>query len=319
MPTYSENMDKIKQLDFKPLFGMSSPHLQMFFSIFLPAGKSPPSAQWLVDLGNGDRLSCEVSEPKKWNGNTFVLIHGLGGSHQSSYMVRMARKLYERGDKVVRINLRGCGSGKGLSKLPYNAGNSQDILKVLNALKTETPSSDITVIGFSLGANLALKLAGELGKDAEKLIKQIIAVCPPFDLENTASILQEKKNRLYNRYYLRQIFYQASPWTNRVFTCLHEYDDHVTGPLWGYKNAKDYYQTSSSKFYLKNISVPSHILSAEDDPFIALEVLQDVPLSQHVQLWSTKKGSHMGFLGRTTLHWMDQLLLDWTAPKKSSL
>ena len=310
-------MNKVKKLNFKPLFGLSSKHLQMIISTYIPIGRAPPSNQWLVDIGNGDKLSCEVSIPLNWkrDNKTIALIHGLGGSHTSRYMVRIARKLYQNGSKVIRINLRGCGSGKGLSKLPYSAGNSHDILKVVQALKKETPDSEISVIGFSLGANIALKLAGELGIDAEKLVKTFIAVCPPLDLEHTVLSIQQKRNYLYHQYYLKKISEQARPWTTQKFPSIYAFDDKITGPLWGFSGAQDYYHSCSSKHFLNQIHVITHILCAEDDPFVSINFLKDIPLPNHVQLWATEYGSHMGFLGRTDqawkFQWMDQLLLNW--------
>lgn len=314
-------MNTVRELKFKPLFGLSSRHLQMIVSAFTPPGKAPPSKQWLVDIGNGDKLSCEVSTPLSWQKNhkTIALIHGLGGSHSSRYMVRNSRKFFAKGYKAVRINLRGCGSGKGLSKLPYNAGNSNDILHVLQALKSENPESEITVIGFSLGANMALKLAGELSFDAEKFVKTFIAICPPLDLEQTVFSIQQRKYHLYHQYYFKKILEQARPWTTQKFRSIYEFDDKITGPVWGYRGAQEYYQSCSSKQFLHKIRVTSHLLCAEDDPFVPKNALEDLPLSNHVHLWKTKYGSHMGFLGITEqawkFQWMDHLLSNWIENK----
>jgi predicted alpha/beta-fold hydrolase len=312
-------MYKSKKLNFKPLFGLSSTHLQMITAAYIPKGKAPASHQWLVDIGNGDKLSCELSIPSGWQeeNKTIVMIHGLGGSHQSNYMVRMARKLHEKGHKVVRINLRGCGSGKGLSKLPYHAGNSDDILKVIQALKEKTPHSEIYLVGFSLGANTVLKLAGELGPDSEKLVKTFIAICPPFDLQHTVRLIEKKIHIFYRRYFLKHISKQSTPWTSEKFHSLYKFDDKITGPSWGYAGADDYYQKCSSKHFLSTIGVTTHILSAEDDPFISVDPLKNISISGHVHLWTTRFGSHMGFLGRTEIQWLDQLLLGWIEEKQS--
>jgi hypothetical protein len=298
---------------------MSSKHLQMIISNFIPANKPPPSTQLLVGIGNEDKLSCEVSTPLDWkkNDKTIVLIHGLGGSHESRYMVRIAAKMYDKGNKVVRINLRGCGSGKGLSKRPYSAGTSEDILKVLLVLKNVAPDSEIIVIGFSLGGNIALKLAGELGLDAVHLIKAVFAICPPFDLEQTVLAIQQRKYWLYHRYYLQKILEQTTPWTTQKFPSIYEFDDKITAPAWGFAGAKDYYQKCSSKNFLSKIRVTSHIICAEDDPFVSLNALKDITLSNQVQIWTTKYGSHMGFLGKTDkpwkFQWIDYLLENWIA------
>lgn len=307
-------MIDIKKLDFRPLLGLSSKHLQILMAYFFPMGNEPPTKQRLVDIGNGDRLSCEVSTPLDWNGRTIVLIHGLGGSHLSSYMVRMARKLYQRGNKVVRINLRGCGSGKGLSKLPCGAGNSKDIVKVLQRLKEDDPESEIIVIGYSLGGNTTLKLAGELGEEANKLVKAFIAVCPVLDLEKTVRAIQQRGHWLYHRYYLNNIIEQAHPWINHPVHSIFEYDNTVSGPLWGFNGAQDYYQKCSSKRFLGNIRSECHLIFAEDDPFVSMDTLKEISLPKQVHVWASKYGSHMGFLGPTNqpgeYQWMDQMLLN---------
>lgn len=306
---------RIKNLHFVPFFGLSSWHLQMVISAFSPRGKEPPSTQLLVELGQGDKLSCEISIPPQWKANdeTVVMVHGLGGSHASRYMIRMSRKLYGKGYKVARVNLRGCGSGKGMSKLGYNAGNSHDVLKVIEQLKLDAPQSAIALIGFSLGGNLALKLGGELSAEAKSLIKTIIAICPPFDLKKTVLAMQETKNYLYHKYFLKGIQNQAE--TKQKFMSVFEYDEKVTGPTWGFSGAQEYYDYSSSKHYLSKISIPCHILCAKDDPFVSVEELNDISLPDNVHLWITQYGSHMGFLGRKEFQWLDQLLVNWIEGK----
>ena len=132
---------KLNKLNFRPLPGISSCHLQTIIPAYLPGGDAPPSIEWLVDLEHDDFSSRQVSTPIRWKESdpTVILVHGLGGSHESSYMVRMANKLHLRGTKVVRVNLRNCGSGKGLSKLLYHGGNSKDLLKVVHHMKESRP------------------------------------------------------------------------------------------------------------------------------------------------------------------------------------
>lgn len=304
-------MNEIKQLSFLPFWGLSSKHLQMILAAFMPQKRTVDSIQKLVSVGKEDQLSCEISIPGSWkhNDQTIVLIHGLGGSHSSNYMVRMARKLYEMGHKVVRANLRNCGSGKELSKQPYHAGNSEDIFEVLRILKIEFPRSNISMIGFSLGGNIALKLAGELGTEAGNYLSKVIAICPPFDLERTVRLIE--KNSFYLQYYLKSIYKQSIPWTTKKFQSLYEFDDKITGPSWGYSGAKEYYDNCSSRHFLSRIDVATHILCAEDDPFVSINHLDKIALSPSVQLYTTKYGSHMGFIGRKKLRWLDDLLLSW--------
>lgn len=315
-------MVQIKKLNFKPLPWFTSGHLQTIISIYRSSGLPPPSSSWLVDLGNGDQLSCEISKPESWTDNdrTIVLIHGLGGSHQSVYMVRLARKLYFLGYKVVRINLRGCGSGEGLSKLPYHAGNSQDVLKVIKALKKENSLSPITLIGFSLGGNIVLKLAGELGHQATELVHTFISVCPPIDLATTIGIIEKKRYHFYHSYYLKKMCEQAAPWlnerVNKTLRTMREFDNAVTAPLWNFKDAHDYYVSCSSFSLLPQIQQKTHILFSEDDPFIPCHILNEMVFPESLHVWKSEKGGHLGFMGKTHAHgtfWLDSLLLNWIA------
>ncbi|MES2344638.1 MAG: alpha/beta fold hydrolase [Chlamydiota bacterium] len=308
---------KINKLKFKPLLGLSSCHLQMIVSSYLPKGLPAPSERCLVELEDSNYLSCEISTPPCWQqtGLTVILVHGMGGSHASNYMIRLSRKLYAKGIKVVRVNLRGCGSGKGLSKLPYHAGTSFDVLKVLQFLKERSPFSEIILVGFSLGGNIALKLAGELGALAKGLVNTFIAVCAPLDLAHTVDRIQEKRNQLYHSYYLKHISRQVRAFSSQRVQTLYEFDDVITAPLWGYEGANAYYQDCSSMRFLPNIEQTTHLLFAEDDPFISFDELKGLSLADSVHLWTTEHGGHMGFLGRTpnsySPYWMDHVLLHW--------
>lgn len=307
---------KLKALNFKPLFGCSSKHLQTTLPLYLDPGLPPPSEQRVVNLDEGDSLVCEVSTPATWQetGKTVLLVHGLGGSHTSVYMIRLARKLFLKGHKVVRINLRGAGSGKGRSIRPYCGGSSQDLFKVLQSFQNEFPFSDRYVIGFSLGGNIAIKMAGELGKTGINYFKGLIAICAPLDLGDTVRILNRKRNSLYHHSYLKSMLRHSTGIVKSKIKTMYEYDQQVTAPLWGFQSAEDYYLKCSSIAFLSKIQVTTHLLFAEDDPFVNLNLLKEAAISPSVNLWSTKWGGHMGFIGRTAHHqyfWMDQLLLNW--------
>lgn len=316
----------VNKLDFHPFLGMGSRHLQMILSSLLLPGIAPPSEASVIDIGNGDSLSCEISTPLKWSpaDRTLVLVHGLGGSHASNYMIRIARKFYLKGNKVVRVNLRGCGSGRGLSKLLYHAGTSGDILKVVEWLKKGTPDSEIMLMGFSLGGNIILKLAGELGTEAKNFVQKFIAICPPLDLAQTVNRIQEKRNRFYHSYYLKKIRDQAGLAPSSKIRTLYEFDDLITAPPWGYNGASEYYQACSSVRFLPQIHQSTYILLARDDPFICVDRIRVVSLPDVVRVWVTERGSHLGFLGKTSkerssynqelsFYWMDELLLRWAA------
>ncbi|MEI8126143.1 MAG: alpha/beta fold hydrolase, partial [Parachlamydiaceae bacterium] len=195
-----ETPPAVEILPFEPLQGFSSPHAQTVLAYLSPTGSAPPSTQQLIPIDNENSLCCEVSTPPSWQKTekTVILVHGLGGSHLSGYMVRICRKLYESGFRIVRVNMRCSGSGNALAKKTYHGGLSSDILAVINLFKEQTPLSPMILIGFSLGGNIALKLTAELGKMGPKKLLGVIAVCPPVDLSETAAILSQPSNRLYN-------------------------------------------------------------------------------------------------------------------------
>jgi uncharacterized protein len=310
---------------FRPLF--THPHLQTVVAAKLSFAWEPPSTTCLVELPDGDRVALEVSTPTGWRPNdpTVVMLHGLCGCHRSPYMQRLARKLLRFGIRTVRMNLRGCGSGKDLARYPYHSGRSADVLAVLENLQQTAPHSSITLVGFSLGGNLVLKLAGELADAVPDYLQHVIAICPPADLVACARLLSQPTNRLYNRYFTRllcaEVAYRHSrfPDLPRVEIpaelSLYEFDEHYTAPQCGFRDALDYYRQCSAAPLVPRITIPCHILFAADDPWIDAHVFDGVTLPPNVQVICTRHGGHLGFLGmpgRTGgYRAMDAQLLAW--------
>lgn len=307
-----------KRIDFHPPFGLSSPHLQTILSTFGMNGKAPPSEEFIVQLDDGDRLSCHISNPKS-NAETkkiVIMVHGLGGSYESGYLIRLSRKIYQAGDCAVRVNLRNCGTGEGFAKLPYNGGTSHDIFTVLKVLRQRFPLSSLILVGFSVGGNIALKLAGELGKDGKRYMDQLIAVCPIVDLYYSVQHIEKKGNWIYHRYYLSHLTKQSKKWMESLSVkSIYEFDDKITAPFWGYKNALDYYKKCSSSAFIDKIAVPTRILFAEDDPFIDCHLLDCITIPSSVNIYTTPFGGHMGFLGwagkEHGYYWMDKQIMEW--------
>jgi predicted alpha/beta-fold hydrolase len=308
----------VKYLAFKPLPGLSSPHIQTIVASFTRPGTPPPSSPLLIPLKDGDTLFCQVSTPPTWQEHqqTVVMVHGLAGSINSNYMIRISRKFYEAGYRVVRVNLRGSGEGSNFASLPYHGGSSEDVFIVVKHLKQLIPLSPIILLGFSLGGNIVLKLLGELGEEALSLIENTIAICSPIDLEKTIHLLAKPANKLYHQFYLNQMLRQTQRWTKgREISSLYEYDTFVTAPIWGFSSAEAYYRHSSSRFYIPNIKTPCYILLASDDPFVDPQQLLNIPLPPQMKVALCENGGHMGFLGWTgrehTCFWLDQHLLNW--------
>jgi predicted alpha/beta-fold hydrolase len=288
---------------------------------------APRSTRRFVALPDGDRLALEVSTPRRWRPDdaTVVMIHGLCGSARSPYLVRLSRKLHRRGVRSVRMNLRGCGAGRGHARNPYHSGRSEDALEVLRELRREAPLSPLTLVGFSLGGNIALKLAGELGTAASGLLAQVVAVCPPVDLPACSRRLSAPQNRFYERLFVRLLRKDAVERHARFpdlpapslppKLSLTEFDELYTAPQCGFRGAADYYARASAAPLLPRVAVPCRILYAADDPIIDSSGLECLPLPGNVVLARTDAGGHLGFLAmpglRGGFHWMDTVLLRW--------
>ncbi|HQU44402.1 MAG TPA: alpha/beta fold hydrolase, partial [Pirellulales bacterium] len=160
-------------------------HFQTLAGVYLPGRRFVYKArQHRVTLDDGDQIVLHDDCPEGWQPGDRValLIHGLAGCHQSIYMLRIAARLEELGVRAFRMDLRGCGAGVGLARLPYHAGRSEDAAAALETIARLCPASPVALVGFSMGGNIALKLLGELGEERCGHLDRAVAVCPPFDL-----------------------------------------------------------------------------------------------------------------------------------------
>ena len=313
---------------FVPFPLLRGPHAQTIAAAKLALWRRrPPSARRVVALADGDRIALEVSTPRQWRPDdpSVLLLHGLCGCHDSPYMTRVALKLWRRGVRAIRMNMRGCGSGVGLARMPYHSGRSADVKAVLEDLRAAWPHSALTLVGFSLGGNVMLKLAGELGKRAGELAEQVIAVCPPADLAACSRLLSRPSNRVYERYFMRRLlaavaerhrlFPDLAPVALSARMSMHQFDDTYTAPQCGFDGADDYYRRSSAAPLVPGITLPCRILFGGDDPFIDGSVFDGVALPANVQVLRTPAGGHVGFLGRPGrpggFYWLDAALLGW--------
>ena len=315
---------EIPFLEFKPLIKNS--HYQTFLASAIDFELGPPSETKHIKLSDGDTLALEVSTPKQWKKTdpSVFMVHGLCGSHKSHYMKRIAKKLYKKGIKAIRINLKGCGSGRGLARGIYHSGSSEDVFEVIEAIHKEYPLSPTILMGVSLGANISLKLGGELGEKTNRYLTGIIAISPPADLFASARLFTLPENQFYARYFLKLLlseidfrhkhFDLPDPKLPNNIT-LHEFDELYTAQQAKYANAFEYYYYASSKRVIPQITVPTKILFANDDPIIKANALDDLELPSNITVYKTEHGGHLGFMGWNVFkefRWMDNVALQWT-------
>ncbi len=314
---------------FRPHPLLAGGHAQTLAGAYLPGGKYPYRArQHLLTLPDGDRLVLHDDRPAGWHGGHRValLIHGLAGCHQSSYMRRVAGKLNQLGVRTFRMDLRGSGAGFGLARNPYHAGRSEDAAAAIQYLASGCAGSPCTLIGFSLGANITLKLLGELAGASCGHLDSAVAVCPPADLAVCARQLRRPGNRMYDRHFtsllvrqvrqLRGILREARTIDpKRPPRNLYEFDDTFTAVACGFGTADNYYGQSSSLPLIRHIHLPTLIIAADDDPLVPCEQFDDIELPPAVRLIITAGGGHLGFIGRrggdADRRWMDWRVVDW--------
>lgn len=255
-----------------------------------------------------------------------VLFHGLEGSSRSHYAISVMRAVAGRGWAGVVPHFRGC-SGE-LNRLPraYHSGDSPEIDWILRRLRQRFPERRICAAGVSLGGNALLKWLGEQEFLARPVIDAAAAICPPLDLAACGHQLARGFNRIYTRHFLHTLKAGARARLARHpglydrermerARNLYEFDDVVTGPLHGYRDAADYWRLASSKPWLRHVRLPTLLLSPANDPFLPIAALPAPArgeLSADVRFEVPPQGGHVGFVGGKlpgNLDWLPQRLL----------
>lgn len=321
--------------DFRPHFGLSSPHAQTILSLYYPS-RAPKyrAEQFRLDLDGGDQLVLHEDQPAEWatNQRCVILLHGLGGSYRSGHIARVAEKLTERGVKCFRVDQRGCGAGRFLAKGHTHAGRSADINSAVEFVRTRCPGSPITLIGFSLGGNILLKLLAEYGANLPEQMDSALVVAPPIDLEACTQNIQQGFNRVYDRSFAKTLFRLVNERRQEVVDMLDrefarrprtifEFDDVFTAPLNGFSSAAEYYESSSTRHRLNEIQVPTRIIAAKDDPLIPFHVFEDVNHAEAIDFVATEQGGHVGYLGVKGVDadrwWLDWRIVDFVLSRDS--
>jgi predicted alpha/beta-fold hydrolase len=270
----------------------------------------PPHADRLFETEPGTRILGHCHwQPNPQQHPTLVMVHGLEGSSDSVYMKGTAEKAFAVGFNAVRLNQRNCGGTERLTPTLYNSGLSVDYRAVLLELIERDGLPEIFFCGHSMGGNLVLKMAGEFGAAVPPQLRGVIAVCPTIELGRCADLLSTRRNAFYcwhfvsnlkKRYRSKVALFPERYSINgldRVRT-IREFDDVITAPNCGYRNAVDYYHRASAMRVVANIRVPTLILTAEDDPFIPVEDVREpaVVNNPHITVVQTRYGGHCGYV-----------------------
>lgn len=311
----------IIESEFKAAWWLSNAHAQTIYSsVHHPIKPSIDNTE-MLDLPDGDFIDLAWSNAQLPPDSPLVVIlHGLGGGLQSSYVGRFMNAFNKQGWRAVLMHFR--GAGKEYNRLPraYHSGDTADLDFFMKTLKQREPHTKKAVVGVSLGGNVLLKW---LGEEQISFIDAAVAISVPFVLKQVADRVNEGFSRFYQRHLLgelkaffaeRESYFKNAPEAFKRAehcSCFWTFDQEVTAPLYGFSSAHHYYRVCSSRQFLRYIKIPTLLIHSEDDPFMTKEIVPtEEELSDKVTLEISKKGGHVGFIAGpmlgTPIYWLDQ-------------
>lgn len=299
---------------FEPPRWLRNRHVQTLWPVLFR--RLPPAAvrRERLETADGDYVDLDWLGPD--GAPIVILLHGLTGSSRSIYMRAIQRTLAEAGLLTVALNFRGCGGEPNRLARCYHSGDTEDVQHLYEHLRHRHPRTPMAAVGFSLGGNVLLKWLGE-GRRPDRLCAAA-AVSVPFLLNRCADRMDQGFSRVYRnsllddlkRYvaekhaHLQRIGAQGEADKLRDLGDLSavdsfwRFDGRVIAPLYGFRDAMDYYEQSSSRRFIPRIETPTLILHAQDDPFVPPDAIPgQAELPACVELQATGHGGHLGFVG----------------------
>lgn len=294
----------IEPSDFVPVRYLRNPHVQTLAGALWPVGRMPEYRRERLELADSDFIDLDWID--RGSSHCVIICHGLEGSSKARYMRRMARLLAHSGWSVVAWNYRGCSGLPNRLLRAYHSGDTPDLHTVVSHAATRHRS--LALVGFSLGGNLVLKYAGE--SSLPPAVKCLCAVSAPVDLASSVAALEGRRlSRPYLRRMVRslrgKITGKATAFGDQIdLTDIHKvrdfsvFDERFTAPLHGFCNAREYWQKCSARFVLANITIPSLLINACDDPFLGDGCFPraEAAASSRFFFASPAHGGHLGFI-----------------------
>ncbi|GAB2687973.1 hydrolase [Aliiglaciecola aliphaticivorans] len=325
--------NRIKQSDFKAPFWARNRHVQTLWPRFIQRRRPLALRVEKLQLPDNDEVSVVWGQPEATPSSKgiAVIFHGLEGSVKSHYANDLMAELQSQGWQTVLMHFRGCGGEPNKTSRAYHSGETEDANFFMDWLNKQFPDLPKVAIGFSLGANMLLKLLGETPK--QSFLKAAVAVSTPFKLAECAESINQGFSKVYQSYLLKSMVKTLRAKMRIIdykgllsiddkkaakLTNFKEFDQNVTAPLHGFADADDYYQKCSAISFLKHIETPTLVLHSIDDPFMNEAVLpEEHELSEAVQLELSETGGHVGFLQGTPWNpniWFHKRISDFIAP-----
>jgi len=325
-------MSSAEDKPFRPHPLLKNGHAMTIVAAFLRRRFDLPRAEercFQVDLDSKILGHCHWQKGPDRDAPVLVLLHGLEGSSASNYMLGIAEKAYQRGFHVIRLNQRNCGGTELLTPTLYNSGMSSDYRAVFEELSSGDGFSRIFFAGYSMGGNLVTKMAGEFSDAVPKALRGVAAVCPSINLAACADELERRNNYFYQRHFVAglmsrygrkvELFPQRySPDGFGRICTVRQFDDAITAPHFGYRDAQEYYEAAGAKCVIDKIRVPMLLITAQDDPFVPFEATRAVGVEKNpaIVFRAPKRGGHCGFISEESgseRFWAEQRVVEFCA------
>lgn len=308
---------------YKPSFPFRNGHFSTIYSAKLRPSPSLIQQRERLQLLDADFIDIDWSFSKKSSQKVVILLHGLEGNAQRTYMKGQAKILNQNGFDTASMNFRGCSGEANILYQSYNAGKTDDLEAVINSILKKDKYYEINLVGFSLGGNLLLKYLGERNK-FPKQIKKAVAISTPLSLKGSLESLNNASNWIYQTSFLINLRkkYKAkmkdfpekmTASDYKKITSLLQFDNVYTAPAHGFKDAFDYYEKNSSLQFLPNIQIPVYILNSENDSFLssACYPIELVSNMKNLHLEIPKYGGHVGFHQTNKLYYSEEKAVEF--------
>lgn len=316
--------------EFEPHPLLKNGHAMTIVSAFVPRRFDIPHAEarlFQVDADSRLLGHCHWQPGKRKDVPVLVIVHGLEGSSDSNYVRGIAEKAFHRGFHVVRLNQRNCGGSEALTPTLYNSGMSGDYRMVFEELSNGDGFEQVLFAGYSMGGNLVTKMAGEFGSHVPKALRGVCAVCAALDLAACADALERPGNYLYERHFVSGLMSRYAR-KQKLFPeryqldglgpirTVRQFDDVITAPQFGYRDAQDYYEDAGAKRVASQIRVPFLLITAQDDPFVPYESFLAARISQNpaIRFIAPQHGGHCGFISKHSgpeRFWAEQRIVEF--------
>jgi predicted alpha/beta-fold hydrolase len=315
---------------FEPLAALRNGHAMTIAAALVPRRFNlPPAEERLFQVDAESRILgyCHWQQGKRRDVPVIAILHGLEGSSDSNYVCGIAEKALRRGFHAVRLNQRNCGGTEALTPTLYNSGMSGDYRAVLEELSNGDGFGQIFFAGYSMGGNLMTKMAGEFGDAVPKALRGVCVVCPAMDLGACADALERRDNFFYQRHFVKGLMARyarkAKLFPGRyshnglgTVRSVREFDDKITAPQFGYRDAQEYYDAVGAKKVVAQVRVPMLMITAQDDPFVPYESFRRAnPAQNHaIQFLAPEHGGHCGFISNRSgaeRFWAEQRIVEF--------